>query len=57
VLESQVRMQIVAEGYDPKIGFLHTSDPNRPALAQLIAIRSVTHVPSGGFHDTVGWGV
>src|SRR5215831_9971825 len=32
ILESQVRMQIVAEGYDPTIGYLHTSTPERQAL-------------------------
>jgi CRISPR-associated endonuclease Cas1 len=32
VLESQVRMQIVTEGYDPTIGFLHSYNPDRPAL-------------------------
>jgi CRISP-associated protein Cas1 len=32
ILESQVRMQIVAEGYDPTIGFLHSSAPERHAL-------------------------
>jgi CRISPR-associated protein Cas1 len=32
VLESQVRMQVVAEGYDPAIGFLHSHNPDRPAL-------------------------
>jgi len=32
VLESQVRMQIVADGYDPTIGFLHTYSVDRPAL-------------------------
>ena len=32
VLESQVRMQIVAEGLDPAIGYLHTSTPERQAL-------------------------
>jgi len=32
VLESQVRMQIIAEGYDPTIGFLHTYNVDRPAL-------------------------
>lgn len=32
VLESQVRMQIVADGYDPTIGFLHTCSVDRPAL-------------------------
>jgi CRISPR-associated endonuclease Cas1 len=32
VLEAQVRMQIIAEGYDPNIGYLHTSNPDRPAL-------------------------
>jgi CRISPR-associated endonuclease Cas1 len=32
VLEAQVRMQIVADGYDPNIGYLHTSNPDRPAL-------------------------
>jgi CRISP-associated protein Cas1 len=32
VLESQVRMQIVADGYDPTIGFLHTCNVDRPAL-------------------------
>jgi CRISPR/Cas system-associated endonuclease Cas1 len=25
-------MQIVADGYDPNIGYLHTSNPDRPAL-------------------------
>jgi CRISP-associated protein Cas1 len=32
ILESQVRMQIVAEGLDPTIGYLHTSTPERQAL-------------------------
>jgi CRISPR-associated endonuclease Cas1 len=32
VLEAQVRMQIVADGYDPNIGYLHTSNPDRPGL-------------------------
>ncbi len=32
VLESQVRMQIVADGYDPTIGYLHSSTPERQAL-------------------------
>jgi CRISPR-associated endonuclease Cas1 len=32
VLEAQVRMQIVAEGYDANIGYLHASNPDRPAL-------------------------
>lgn len=32
ILESQVRMQIVAEGLDPTIGYLHTSTPGRQAL-------------------------
>ena len=32
VLEAQVRISIVAEGYDPAIGYLHAPAPNRPAL-------------------------
>jgi CRISPR-associated protein Cas1 len=32
VLESQVKMQIIADGYDPTIGFLHTYNVDRPAL-------------------------
>ena len=32
VLESQVRMQIVAHGYDPRIGFLHSTGKDRHAL-------------------------
>jgi CRISP-associated protein Cas1 len=32
VLESQVRTQVIAEGYDPTIGFLHTYNVDRPAL-------------------------
>jgi CRISPR-associated protein Cas1 len=32
ILESQTRMQIVAEGLDPRIGYLHTSTPERQAL-------------------------
>ena len=32
ILESQVRMQIVAGGLDPTIGYLHTSTPERQAL-------------------------
>jgi CRISP-associated protein Cas1 len=32
VLEGQVRTHIVAEGYDPTIGFLHTYNADRPAL-------------------------
>jgi CRISPR-associated protein Cas1 len=32
ILGSQVQMQIVAEGYDPTIGYLHRSTPERQAL-------------------------
>jgi CRISPR-associated protein Cas1 len=32
VLESQVRIQVVAQGYDPSIGYLHAYEPERPAL-------------------------
>ena len=32
VLESQVRMEIVAAGLDPTIGYLHSCQPGRPAL-------------------------
>jgi CRISP-associated protein Cas1 len=32
ILESQVRMQIAAQGLDPMIGYLHTSTPERQAL-------------------------
>jgi CRISPR-associated protein Cas1 len=32
ILESQVRMQIVADGLDPTIGYLHTSTSERQAL-------------------------
>lgn len=32
VLESQVRMQIVADGQNPKVGVLHKSRPDREAL-------------------------
>ena len=32
VLESQVRIQIVSQGYDPSIGYLHAYEPDRPAL-------------------------
>jgi CRISP-associated protein Cas1 len=32
VLESQVRMHVIAEGYDPNIGYLHSPNPERPAL-------------------------
>src|SRR4029077_8450204 len=32
VLESQVRIDIIAEGYDPTIGFLHTFQADRLAL-------------------------
>jgi CRISP-associated protein Cas1 len=32
VLESHVQMQIVAEGYDPTIGYLHSYSEDRPAL-------------------------
>jgi CRISP-associated protein Cas1 len=32
VLESQVRMQIAVEGYDPRIGYLHSYSDDRPAL-------------------------
>jgi CRISPR-associated protein Cas1 len=32
VLESQVRIQVVSEGYDPTIGYLHAYEPDRPAL-------------------------
>jgi len=32
ILENQVRMQIAAQGYDPTIGFLHASPPERRAL-------------------------
>jgi CRISPR/Cas system-associated endonuclease Cas1 len=32
MLESQVRMQIVADGYDPNIGYLHKPYLDRPPL-------------------------
>ena len=32
VLESQVRMDVVAAGLDPTIGYLHSCQPGRPAL-------------------------
>lgn len=32
VLESRVRSEIVAHGYDPAIGYLHSFDKNRAAL-------------------------
>jgi CRISPR-associated endonuclease Cas1 len=32
ILEAQVRIQIVAEGYDQSISYLHVSRPNRPGL-------------------------
>jgi CRISPR-associated endonuclease Cas1 len=32
VLESHVRMEIIARGYDPTIGYLHTHQEDRPAL-------------------------
>lgn len=32
ILESQVRMEIVAHGYDPTIGYLHASNSDRHAL-------------------------
>ena len=32
VLESQVRIEVVASGFDPSIGFLHASGPERPAF-------------------------
>jgi CRISP-associated protein Cas1 len=32
VLESQVRIQITSEGYDPTIGFMHASNSGRDAL-------------------------
>jgi CRISP-associated protein Cas1 len=33
VLESQVRMAVIAQGFDPTIGILHTSKPDRAAFA------------------------
>jgi CRISPR-associated protein Cas1 len=32
ILESRVRIQIIADGLDPTIGYLHTSTPERQAL-------------------------
>lgn len=32
ILENHVRTQIVAQGFDPSIGYLHASDPERHAL-------------------------
>src|SRR5262249_42043803 len=32
VLESQLRIQVVAAGFDPTIGFLHAVGPDRPAF-------------------------
>lgn len=32
VLESRVRLEIVAHGYDPMIGYLHSYDKDRAAL-------------------------
>jgi CRISP-associated protein Cas1 len=32
VLESQVRIQVAAEGYEPTIGYLHSYSDRRPPL-------------------------
>ena len=32
VLESQVRIEVIAAGFDPTIGFLHACQPDRPAF-------------------------
>jgi CRISPR-associated endonuclease Cas1 len=32
ILESQVRIQILAQGYDPTIGVMHVDKPDRPAF-------------------------
>ncbi|MGA9334022.1 MAG: CRISPR-associated endonuclease Cas1 [Rudaea sp.] len=32
ILESQIRIQVACEGYDPTIGFLHSSKPDRDAF-------------------------
>jgi hypothetical protein len=58
VLESQVRMHIVAEGCDPTIGFLHTYNVERPAfvfdlmepLRPIVHRAMLTFVQSHTFH-------
>jgi CRISP-associated protein Cas1 len=32
ILESQVKERVIAEGFDPTIGYLHADQPGRPAL-------------------------
>jgi CRISP-associated protein Cas1 len=39
VLESQVRMWIIAEGYDPTIGYLHTNSERRPVDTLITKLR------------------
>jgi CRISPR-associated endonuclease Cas1 len=63
ILESQVRMQIVAEGFDPTIGYLHTSTRTAGACAgpdgateaacrsEGAGVRAGAHVSSDGFYD------
>ena len=61
VLESQVRMQIVADGYDPTIGYLHTHSERRPAplvfdlmepLRPIVDRKVLEFVQSHTFHPT-----
>ena len=70
ILESQVRIQVLAAGYDPTIGFLHVGRRGRPDFVldlmeplrpivdrKVLGIRADAHVSSGGFHDPIGWSV
>jgi CRISPR-associated endonuclease Cas1 len=60
VLESQVRMQIAVDGYDPTIGYLHSYNEDRPALVfdlmeplrPIVDRKVLEFVQSHTFHPT-----
>ena len=69
VLQSQVQIKAVADGYDPMLGIMHYErdgspafvfdmmEPERPKVDRaVLGIPQIGGVASGGFHDPRGWG-
>jgi CRISPR/Cas system-associated endonuclease Cas1 len=70
ILESQVRIRSVADGYDPTLGIMHECregssafvfdmmEPERPKVDRSIfGVCETAQVSCGGFCDPVGWRV
>ena len=69
VLQSQVQIKAVADGYDPMLGIMHYDrdgapafvfdmmEPERPKVDRaVLGVPQIGGVASGGFHDPRGWG-